>query len=154
MKAINMYIGEGFEGPGGNAAHINILIGPKDGPVGNAWAGSITSPTRGHRPFMVIAQPNVPVKPVTLFTNKAEIEGELHGKATWGAAQAGIAKGRNRGIAGRHPARRCCRGVVHPDCQLGQPGRAMIWMPFTQIIIVPAPMPSRLHCRARLINKI
>ncbi|GKW47935.1 formaldehyde-activating enzyme [Halomonas sp. NCCP-2165] len=92
MKAMNMYIGEGFEGPGVNAAHINILIGPKDGPVGNAWAGSITSPTRGHSPFMVIAQPNVPVKPVTLFTNKAEIEGELHGKATWGAAQAGIAK--------------------------------------------------------------
>ncbi|MCG8424249.1 MAG: formaldehyde-activating enzyme [Proteobacteria bacterium] len=92
MQVMNMYIGEGFEGPGVNAAHINILIGPKDGPVGQAWANSISSPSRGHCPFMVIAQPNVPVKPVTLFTNKAEINGELHGKATWGACQAGIAK--------------------------------------------------------------
>lgn len=92
MINMNMYIGEGFEGPGVNAAHINILIGPKDGPVGHAWANSISSPSQGHCPFMVIAQPNVPVKPVTLFTNKAEINGELHGNATWGACQAGIAK--------------------------------------------------------------
>lgn len=32
MKTLDLYIGEGFEGPGVNAAHINILIGPRNGP--------------------------------------------------------------------------------------------------------------------------
>ena len=92
MKALDLYIGEGFEGPGVNAAHINILIGPRNGPAGQAFANSLASPSQGHCPFMVIAQPNIPVKPMTLYVNKAEISSDLHGNATWGASQAGIAK--------------------------------------------------------------
>ena len=92
MKTLNFYIGEGFEGPGVNAAHINILIGPRDGPVGQAFTNSLSSPSQGHVPFMVVAQPNLPVKPMTLYVNKADIRGDLHGNATWGASQAAIAK--------------------------------------------------------------
>ncbi|WP_249584003.1 formaldehyde-activating enzyme [Pseudomonas viridiflava] len=92
MKELDLYIGEGFEGPGVNAAHINILIGPRSGPAGQAFASSLASPSQGYCPFMVIAQPNVPVKPMTLYVNKAVIGSDLHGNATWGASQAGIAK--------------------------------------------------------------
>ena len=35
----------------------------------------------------------MPVKPPTLFVNKAEIRGEAHGFLHWGAAQAGVARG-------------------------------------------------------------
>jgi Uncharacterized conserved protein len=31
-----LYIGEGFEGPGVNLAHINVLVGPRNGPAGQA----------------------------------------------------------------------------------------------------------------------
>jgi 5,6,7,8-tetrahydromethanopterin hydro-lyase len=41
---------------------------------------------------MVIAQPSLPVKPATLYVNKADIRGDLHANATWGASQAAIAK--------------------------------------------------------------
>ncbi|MEP9317317.1 formaldehyde-activating enzyme [Pseudomonas sp. LABIM340] len=92
MKKLDLYIGEGFEGPGVNAAHINILLGPRSGPAGQAFSSSLASPSQGHCPFMVIAQPNIPVKPMTLYVNKAEINGDLHANATWGASQAGIAK--------------------------------------------------------------
>lgn len=92
MKKLSMYIGEGFEGAGANAAHINILIGPRDGPVGAAFANSLAAPRQGHLPFMVIIKENVPVKPMTLYANKAEIQGDMHGNATWGASQAAIAK--------------------------------------------------------------
>ena len=92
MKEQDLYIGEGFEGPGVNAAHINILIGPRNGPAGQAFANSLASPSQGHCPFMVIAQPNIPVKPMTLYVNKAAIGSDFHGNATWGASQAGIAK--------------------------------------------------------------
>jgi 5,6,7,8-tetrahydromethanopterin hydro-lyase len=35
----------------------------------------------------------MPVKPPTLFVNKAEIRGETHGFLHWGAAQAAVAQG-------------------------------------------------------------
>jgi 5,6,7,8-tetrahydromethanopterin hydro-lyase len=35
----------------------------------------------------------MPVKPPTLFVNKAEIRGEQHGFLHWGAAQAALARG-------------------------------------------------------------
>ena len=37
--------------------------------------------------------PNLPVKPFTLFVNKADVRGEQHERMTWGPAQAGVAAG-------------------------------------------------------------
>jgi 5,6,7,8-tetrahydromethanopterin hydro-lyase len=86
------YVGEGFAGPGVNVAHINVVIGPRSGPAGQAFATALATPSAGHTPFVVVAQPGVPAKPFTLFVNKAAIGSEFHGNATWGAAQAGIAQ--------------------------------------------------------------
>ena len=82
-------IGEGFHGDGVNAAHVNTMLGAKTGPVGGAWATALATPRAGHAAFVVVAAPNVPVKPMTLFVNKATIEGEneRHGRLTWGAAR-------------------------------------------------------------------
>ena len=87
-----LYIGEGFEGPGVNLAHINVLIGPRNGPAGQAFATALATPSTGHAPFVIIVRPGVPTKPLTLYVNKAQIAHEFHGNATWGASQAGIAK--------------------------------------------------------------
>jgi 5,6,7,8-tetrahydromethanopterin hydro-lyase len=86
-------IGEGFSGEGANAAHVNTVLGPRDGPVGTAWATALATPRAGHASFVVVARPNMPVKPPTLFVNKAEIRGEEHGFLHWGAAQAAVARG-------------------------------------------------------------
>ena len=86
-------IGEGFSGAGPNAAHVNTVLGPRDGPVGTAWATALATPRAGHSSFVVVARPNMPVKPPTLFVNKAEIRGEEHGFLHWGAAQAAVARG-------------------------------------------------------------
>jgi 5,6,7,8-tetrahydromethanopterin hydro-lyase len=86
-------IGEGFAGDGVNAAHINTVLGPKDGPVGAAWATALATPRAGHASFVVVVKPNVPVKPMTLFVNKATVAGDQHARLTWGAAQAGVAAG-------------------------------------------------------------
>jgi len=37
--------------------------------------------------------PNLPVKPLTLFVNKADIRDEAQGRMVWGPAQAGVAGG-------------------------------------------------------------
>ena len=42
---------------------------------------------------MAVLQPGLPVKPLTLFVNKASIDGEEHARLTYGAAQAGVAGG-------------------------------------------------------------
>jgi 5,6,7,8-tetrahydromethanopterin hydro-lyase len=88
-------LGEGFTGDGVDAAHINTVLGAKDGPVGIAWATALATPRAGHVPFVVVVQPNVPVKPMTLFVNKATVEAgsDRHAALTWGAAQAGVAAG-------------------------------------------------------------
>ncbi|AJZ84132.1 MULTISPECIES: formaldehyde-activating enzyme [Streptomyces] len=86
-------IGESFAGEGANAAHTNVVIGRKGGPVETAWATALATPSAGHVPFVTIVRPSVPVKPLTLFVPKAAAEGELHQRATWGSAQAGLAQG-------------------------------------------------------------
>ncbi len=88
-------IGEGFAGTGANAAHVNTMLGAKTGPVGAAWATALATPRAGHAAFVVVAAPNVPVKPMTLFVNKATVDAsdEKHARLTWGAAQAGVATG-------------------------------------------------------------
>jgi 5,6,7,8-tetrahydromethanopterin hydro-lyase len=97
-------IGEGFSGAGANAAHVNTVLGPRDGPVGTAWATALATPRAGHSSFVVVARPNMPVKPPTLFVNKAEIRGDEHGFLHWGAAQAAVARGVLESVAeGRIP---------------------------------------------------
>ncbi len=91
--------GEAFVGDGPDAAHTNLVIGRRGSPVETAWATALATPRPGHVPFVTVLRPNLPVKPVTLFVNKAAIEGDRHGTLTWGAAQAGLASGIAEAVA-------------------------------------------------------
>lgn len=72
---------------------MNTVLGRKGGPVETAWATALATPRQGSIPFVAVLRPNMPVKPATLFVNKADIRGERHAELTWGAAQAGVAQG-------------------------------------------------------------
>lgn len=72
---------------------MNTVLGRKGGPVETAWATALATPRQGHIPFVVVLRPNMPVKPATLFVNKADVRGDQHAALTWGAAQAGVAQG-------------------------------------------------------------
>lgn len=108
---MTLYIGEALVGTGGEAAHSNLVLGPRDGPAGTAFATALATPRAGHLPYLVVVTPNVLVKPPTLFVNKVAVEGELHGKLTWGAAQIGLALG-IRDAAGLLPPEAFDRWVV------------------------------------------
>jgi 5,6,7,8-tetrahydromethanopterin hydro-lyase len=88
-----MLIGESFIGEGAEAAHVNTVLGDRAGPVGTAWATALATPGSGHTPFVTVLRPGLPVKPLTLFVNKATVAGAEHSQLTWGAAQAGVAAG-------------------------------------------------------------
>jgi 5,6,7,8-tetrahydromethanopterin hydro-lyase len=119
---VNVQIGEGFAGEGSEAAHVNTVLGSREGPVGVAWATALASPSAGHTPFVVVVRPNVPVQPMTLFVNKAAIADDGHARLTWGAAQAGVAAGviaalRERVVDPDHAARALLIAAVwvNPD---------------------------------------
>lgn len=100
-------VGEAFVGSGADAAHINTVLGVKGGPLEGAWATALATPSQGHVPFLAVLQPGLPVKPFTLFVNKASIAGDRHAELTWGAAQAGVAQGVAEAVSqGRVPRER------------------------------------------------
>lgn len=91
--AERVQLGESFVGEGVNAAHINTVLGHRDGPAGTAWATALASPSAGHVPFVAVLRPSLPVKPLTLFVTKAAPASDEHGLLIWGPAQAGVAAG-------------------------------------------------------------
>jgi 5,6,7,8-tetrahydromethanopterin hydro-lyase len=90
---LRIEVGESFVGAGAEAANVNTVLGPREGPVGAAFATALATPSAGHAPFLVVLRPSLPVQPPTLFVNKAAIAGDAHARLTWGAAQAGVAGG-------------------------------------------------------------
>jgi 5,6,7,8-tetrahydromethanopterin hydro-lyase len=93
MTGFVTQIGEAFVGSGAEAAHLNTVLGEKGGPVETAWVTALATPRAGHAAFLTTLRPGVPAKPMTLFVNKATLEGESHSTMTWGPAQAGVASG-------------------------------------------------------------
>ena len=93
MAARVSEFGEAFVGSGPEAAHLNTVLGEKGGPTEVAWTTALATPREGHAAFVVVAQPNAPVRPMTLFVNKAMIASTQHATLTWGAAQLGVASG-------------------------------------------------------------
>ncbi|GGA68343.1 aldehyde-activating protein [Pseudoclavibacter endophyticus] len=91
--AAALELGESFIGDGVNAAHINTVLGPRDGAAGTAWATALASPSAGHVPFVAVLRPSLPVKPLTLFVSKSAPIDDRHGELIWGPAQAGVAAG-------------------------------------------------------------
>lgn len=91
--ATDTQFGEAFVGSGAEAAHVNTVLGRKGGPVETSFTTALATPRQGHAAFVAVVRPGLPVKPLTLFVNKAELKGERHSRLTWGAAQAGVASG-------------------------------------------------------------
>jgi len=85
-------IGEALAGEGPEVAHIDLLIGKKDGPVGAAFARAKGSPALGHEPLLAILEPNLAVKPPTLLVPTVSIKGMRDASLVYGPAQAGAAK--------------------------------------------------------------
>ena len=60
-----MYVGEGLYIEGSdldNVAHIDLLIGPKDGPVGTAFANALANQSAGHTNLLAVVSPNIQAK--------------------------------------------------------------------------------------------
>ena len=88
----SMMVGESLMGDGNEVAHIDLLIGSKDGPVGAAFAQRLAAQTAGHNGLLAVLAPNVPAKPDTVMFNKVTIKGADQAVQMFGPAQAAVAK--------------------------------------------------------------
>jgi 5,6,7,8-tetrahydromethanopterin hydro-lyase len=87
-----MYVGEALVGDGNEIAHIDLMIGSKDGPVGTAFANALATQSSGHTNLLAVLAPNVAVKPATVMITKVTIKGMKQAVQMFGPAQAAVAK--------------------------------------------------------------
>jgi len=89
---MSMFIGEALVGEGNEVAHIDLLIGSKDGPVGTAFANALARQSEGHSNLLAVLTPNLAVKPATVMVTKVTIKGAKQAVQMFGPAQAAVAK--------------------------------------------------------------
>ncbi len=87
-----MYVGEALVGEGNEIAHIDLLIGSKDGPVGVAFANALANQSAGHSNLLAVLSPNLLVKPATVMVTKVTIKGAKQAVQMFGPAQYAVAK--------------------------------------------------------------
>ncbi len=92
MAKHTLLVGESLVGDGNEVAHIDLMIGSKDGPVGAAFAQRLASQTSGHNGLLAVIAPNVPAKPDTVMFNKVTIKGADQAVLMFGPAQSAVAK--------------------------------------------------------------
>jgi bifunctional enzyme Fae/Hps len=85
-------IGEALVGEGNEVAHIDLLMGDKEGPVGEAFAAGLSNLSMGHTPLLAVIRPNLPPKPHTLLVPKVTIKNIEDVRKIFGPAQAAVAK--------------------------------------------------------------
>ena len=87
-----LMLGESLVGDGNEVAHVDLMIGPKDGPAGHAFANALSSQREGHSTLLALVAPNLPCKPDTILFNKVTIKGAKQAVQMFGPAQAAVGR--------------------------------------------------------------
>lgn len=85
-------IGEALVGDGAELAHIDLMIGEKNGPVGTAFANGLTQLSAGHTPLLGVIRPNLLPKPAVLIVPKVTLKHGEQVTQIFGPAQAAVSK--------------------------------------------------------------
>jgi 5,6,7,8-tetrahydromethanopterin hydro-lyase len=89
---MSMFIGEALAGDLPEIAHIDLLIGSKDGPVGTAFAHALVNQSQGHNNLLAVLTPNLICKPATVLVTKVTIKHMDQAEQMFGPAQKAVAK--------------------------------------------------------------
>jgi formaldehyde-activating enzyme len=92
IKDFSLKVGEALVDSGSEVAHIDVMIGKNDGPVGQAFAKAKANPIPGHEALLAVLEPNLAVKPATLIIPTVTIKNLRQSQMIFGPAQAGVAK--------------------------------------------------------------
>lgn len=117
-------VGEALVGKAPELAHIDLIVGDKDGPVGQAFAVGLSSVSAGHTPLLAVIRPNLTPKPSTLIVPKVTVKDMDQASKIFGPAQAAVAKAiadaADEGIIPREKVDDLvivCSVFVHPEAK-------------------------------------
>lgn len=85
-------VGEALIGEEPELAHIDLIIGDKNGPVGEAFASGMTQLSAGHTPLLSVVRPNLLAKPATLIVPKVTVKNMEQAAQIFGPAQTAVAR--------------------------------------------------------------
>src|SRR5467141_1613174 len=121
---MSMYVGESLKGDGNEVAHIDLLLGSKDGPVGTAFANALANQSHGHSNLLAVLTPNLIAKPATVLITKVTIKGMKQAVQMFGPAQYAVAKAVADSVAdGTIPSSEAenlvivCGVFIHPEAE-------------------------------------
>lgn len=92
MAKNDFFIAEALLGEAPNLAHLDLIIGSKDGPIGISFANAIGNPSIGHGGLLACIRPNLIPKPYTLIIPKVTVSKMEDANKIFGPAQAAVAK--------------------------------------------------------------
>lgn len=87
-----MRVGEALIGEGYEVAHIDLVVGEKNGPVGMAFVNSMSQLSAGHTPLLAVLRPNLITKPPALIIPKVTVKEMEQAEMIFGPAQSAVAK--------------------------------------------------------------
>ena len=108
LRASGVFYGEGSAGSGPEAVEVRLIIGPKDGPIGRAWARAFAKLRPGKEALLAVLEPNLTVRPPTLILPEVELRDLRQASMMYGPVQLGI---------GRAFLEALCSGLLKPDMQ-------------------------------------
>jgi bifunctional enzyme Fae/Hps len=85
-------VGEALIGDGAELAHIDLLMGDKEGPIGSAFANAVSQLSMGHTPLLAVVRPNLLTKPATVVIPKVTLRDMSQVNEMFGPVQAAVAK--------------------------------------------------------------
>src|SRR5712691_13238083 len=86
---MSMFIGEALVGEGNEVAHIDLMLGNKDGPMGLAFANALANQKQGHSNLLA-GVPNMICKPAAVMITKVTIKGAGQAVQMFGPAQKAV----------------------------------------------------------------
>lgn len=88
----SLMIGESLVGDGNEVAHVDLVMGSRNGPAGQAFASTLCAQRAGHNALLAVVAPNLQAKPDTVMFNKVTIKGANQAVQMFGPAQAAVAR--------------------------------------------------------------
>jgi formaldehyde-activating enzyme len=85
-------LGSGSTGEGAEQVQLDLVAGPKAGPLGDAYAYQLTYPLHRREALTTILEPNLTVRPPTLILPTLEQKNLRQANMIYGPTQSAVAK--------------------------------------------------------------
>ena len=104
LQSNGVRLGTAVAGDGVEQVHLDLVAGPKLGPVGECYALQLTYPRHGLEALTAILEPNLTARPATLIVPTIELKNLRQANMIYGPTQAAVGKAIADGLAaGRVP---------------------------------------------------